>query len=397
MSAPSVYHQVEAYLNLHLPGLSGWCQARLAALVTGILVGGSVAPARIAAALHSLGLSHASAESIERRIRRIENDPTLTAASCLHPFARHHLCLGRPERLLVALDATTQENRVVMLTASVCYRGRSLPLAWVLWPANVPLVGDGFWARVAALLAIIAPLLPKHVPVVWLADRAFGTPRFTDLLQAYGWDYVVRTQAQTRYQDACGHERSLSQVLRRPGQRCKGRGRLYKKLGWRDASFVSYWGRRHHDPLHLVSSLPPGWSLIALYRRRYAIETTFRDFKSSGWEFEQGQVVNLTHLDHLLVGMALALWLAVLLGVAVADRLLAGRPSGQRRTRPYPAKFSLFQLGLQAFQAARTQHLRLALHAFTDWDAPNWSFQLTQHHARAFVFAPSACLNPVRP
>ena len=146
-----------------------------------------MAPARIAQALHTLGLSDAKAESIERRIRRIENDTSLRAATCVHPLAQQRLRFGQPSELVLVLDPTTQDERVVMLTATVWYRGRALPLAWAVWPANTPLVGQGFWDRVAALLAEVAPLLPVGVSVTWLADRAFGTPAFTDVVTAYGW------------------------------------------------------------------------------------------------------------------------------------------------------------------------------------------------------------------
>ncbi len=63
-----------------------------------------------------------------------------------------------------------------MLTAAVWYRGRALPVAWALWPANQPLEDERFWHRVAVLLETVAALLPPHIPVTWLADRAFAHP-----------------------------------------------------------------------------------------------------------------------------------------------------------------------------------------------------------------------------
>jgi hypothetical protein len=177
---------------------------RLALLVTGIIGSESVSPARIARALKALGLSEASAESIERRVRRIENDPQITSALCFHRLARQRLRCGRPQRLHLVIDPTTQDDRLVMLTVSVQYRGRALPLVWAIWPGNQLLTGDRFWARVAALLDQVAALLPQGVPVVWLADRAFGTPAFCDLVTAHGWDYVVRVQGQARCRDRLG-------------------------------------------------------------------------------------------------------------------------------------------------------------------------------------------------
>jgi Transposase DDE domain len=275
-----------------------------------------------------------------------------------------------------------------MLSAAVWYRGRALPLAWALWPANTPLCGPGFWQRVADLLDLVATLLPVGVPVTWLADRAFGTPAFTDLVVAHGWHYVVRVQGQTHYRDGMGREQEVRTLVARRTDRCKRRGWVFKKADWRTASVIAYWGRRHDKPLCLVSDLPPQWRLIGLYRRRYPIEGTFRDYKSYGWQWEQGQVTDLQHLERLLVGMALATWLALMVGTQVAAELLARPPSGRRHTRPWAGKYSLFHLGLQRLQQWLSGRLpRQVAWRLSDWEAPTWQAQICAHHAQAFIFA----------
>jgi hypothetical protein len=342
----------------------------------------------MAQALETLGLSGAKAESIERRIRRIENDAEISAATCFHPLARQRLLLGRPRELLLILDPTTQEDRLVMVSVAVWYRGRALPLAWATWPANTPLAGERFWARIAALLDVVVGLLPCRVPVTWLADRAFGCPAFIDLVTAHGWHYLVRVQAQTVWRDRLGCEGQVGQLIRLPGQRAKRHGYLFKKRGWRLASLLVYWGRRHADPLCLVTDRPAGWYLVPLYRHRYPIEATFRDYKSAGWHWEQGQVTNPQHIERLLVGMALASWITLMVGTQVAAELLAQPPTGRRHTRPPEAKHSLFRLGLQRLHTAIQGNARLACPwLLSDWEAPDWQTQIGNHHANAFIWA----------
>jgi hypothetical protein len=361
---------------------------RLALLVTGIIGSESVSPARIARALKTLGLSAATTESIERQVRRIENDPEISSALCFHRLARQRLCYGRPHELRLAIDPTTQDERVVMLTVSVQYRGRALPLAWAIWPGNQPLTGARFWERVAALLDLVAGVLPRGVRVILLADRAFGSPAFTDLVTAHGWDYVVRVQGQTRCRDGQGGERTLRQLVPRKRQRRKLRGEVFKKRGWRPAAVVVYWGKRHAAPLCLVTSLGAHWHVLALYRHRFAIEALFRDCKSAGWQWERNQVTDLAHTERLLVGLALATWLTVGVGTQVAAEILA-RPATPSCSRPALARYSLFTLGLHRLREwwAGLCHSRLAWH-LTDWSAPIWSTQLRAHHARALVFQP---------
>jgi hypothetical protein len=361
---------------------------RLVTVVMGILAGKQASPAGIARAVDSLGLSGASQESIERRVRRFENDEAVTATLCFHPLAWAYLRLGKPQQLTLILDPTTQEDRIVMLSVGGWYRGRALPLAWLCWEGNKPLTGAGFWQRVAQVLAEVAALLPVNVPVVWLADRAFGTPQFTDQLAAYGWHFVVRVQGQTHAQTVTGVEGSGRALVQHQGTRRKRRGAVFKKAGWRNLSVVVWWGRSHHAPLCLVSDLPPDYALVALYRQRYALETCFRDFKTYGFNWERGQVKRLDHVQRLLVAMALAAWLALMVGTQVAAELLAKPPSTKRRSRPFLAKFSLFALGLQRLDQwlHRTTTACLAWR-LADWEVANWGQQLTTRHRHAALFA----------
>jgi len=390
MSDHPLYQTVREHLDGILP--ASWSVAlrhNLVWLVLGILEARSAGPAKIAEALSTLGLSEAQTASLERRVRRIENTPEYQAATCVHPLAKYHLALGKPQQLLICIDPTTQADHIVMLTVSVSYRGRSLPLAWTLWVANRPLTGASFWERVAALLAEVATLLPAAIPIIWLADRAFGTPQFTDLVEKWGWGYVVRAQGQTRCRDRRGVQRSLASLVARRGERAKLQGQAFKKLGWRSVSIVVYWGPRHKTPLCLVSNLPPQWTLVMLYRRRYSIETLFRDYKSHGWQWEQGQVRDLEHLERLMVGMALAAWLTLMVGTQVAEEILSKPATGQRRTLPFEAKRSLFRLGLQRLKQWLHRNCRHPLGwRLTHWEAPNWQRQLLQHHTRAFVLQP---------
>jgi hypothetical protein len=390
MPPQTVYREIRQLLNAFLDAeVTESTRERLALLVMGILSARNAAPARVAQALHTLGLTGATAESIERRIRRSENDPHLQATTCFHPLARAWLCREHPSQLLLVLDPTCQEDRVVMVSVAVWYRGRALPLAWMIWPGNTPLTDTRFWERLRVLLAQVATLLPRGVPVTWLADRAFGTPSFIDLLTEYGWHYLVRVQGHTRCRTRQGREQPLGELVRQRGARAKLRGEVFKKRGWRAASVVVYWGRAYKSPLCLVSDLAPAWALISLYRRRYAIEATFRHYKSYGWRWEQGQVTLLPHLERLLVGMALATWIAVMLGAEVAAKLLAHPPTGRRHTKPWAAKHSLFALGVERFayllHASPQDAIRWCL---GDWEAPNWEDQITQHHAYAFIFGP---------
>ena len=396
MSASQVYHLVREALDRTIDHtkVDESTLTRLTLLVTGIIGARSASPAAVAQTLAKMGLSDAKPESLERRIRRLENDPEVTTALCFHPFARYHLLLGRPQQLVLIVDATTQEDRLVLLSVSVWYRGRALPLAWAVWPANKPLQGAGFWERVGEVLNEVAKILPYGVEIVVLADRAFGTPAFIDLVIAHGWHFVVRVQGQTRYRDLRGKEGTIGQLVRLRGQRHKLRGMAFKKRGWRSVSVVVYWGRRHKSPLAVVSDLPPRWWLLRLYRQRYPIEAGFRDYKAAGWRWEQGQVKEIEHVKRLLVGMALATWMTLMVGGWRVREYLNAEPTGKRRTPPWEAKYSLFQHGSftlhQWLFGECPQEFFWYLWELGGWIEHSWRESITSHHARAFVLGGSS-------
>lgn len=389
MPASQVYQQVYGLLASCLEtDIDESSRARLALLVTGIIGAKDASPARVAQALYKMGLKGAKAESLERQVRRIENDPEISAVICVHPFVRWRLAFGKPRRLILIVDPTSQEDHIVMASIAVWYRGRALPLVWMTWEANTPLEGPGFWERMDELLQQVSELLPAGIPVICVADRAFGAAVFVDLVVKRGWHYVVRVQGQTVCRDVMGKSCRVDRLVQAPGQRAKRRGQVFKKGGWRSASVVVLWSGRHENPLCLASDLPPEWNLLELYRRRFPIEAMFRDYKSSGWRWEQGQVKDLQHMEHLLIGMALATWMVICIGCQVAQEILAKPASGERHTRPYEGKYSLFSLGLERLSLClQSERLLQANWILSDWDAKNWHTQICEYHRHAFICA----------
>ena len=393
----TLYQEVETQLSDFLPLNWGFeLRRRLLTLVMGIILSESCSPRKIAKAIYRHGYSRAKEESIERQIRRIENDERLTAEACVHPLARHYLRLGKPKQLTLIIDATTHSDKIVLLMISVRYRGRALPLVWDVWQGNKPLKGAGFWERIEQLLQRVAQLLPAKVSIVWLADRAFGTPRFTDLLVAHGWHFIVRVQGQTRFADVIRRENRVDQLAGKKG-RFKGTGKVFKSSDWRNMSVVILHRSNCKSPLCLVTDLPAEWTIAHHYRLRYNIEAKFRDYKSHGWHWEHTHVHDLDHTQRLLVGMALATWLTLMVGTQVASEQLQKVPTGKRYTPPPVSKMSLFQLGLERLRQWAVGNFRHIL-AFwlDDWHAPNWQDQITRHHLHAFVMGTTSSVVKVQ-
>jgi hypothetical protein len=195
---------------------------------------------------------------------------------------------------------------------------------------------------------------------------------------AHGWDYLVRAQGQTRLRQPDGTTVALRDLLTQPGRRWFGEGQAFKKQGWRPVSVVAYWRASCREPLLLVSSLPAGWDLVRQYRLRSAIEALFRDWKSSGWQWEASQVRDVAHQAVLVSVLALSTLLTICLGEEAASTILR-QPAHPGARRPWHARMSLFRLGRdrlwQRLWQDDTSRLTWELAHFA---AANWSTECWQ-------------------
>lgn len=355
---------------------------RLVFFIVGILLSGTLVLRRIASTHAYLTPQTTCAASHERRLRRVLNDPLLTWERSYARVVRRLLAHHRPKRWVVLIDESGHTERFRVLTAALWYRGRAIPLAWLQWPGQTAQT-TSYWVRCGLLLDQVAQVLPAGAAVVVVADRAFGCPVFTDQVTAHGWDWVVRIQGQTRWQDRHGRIQPVQQQVTGVGERWKGRGQLFKDAGWRTVSVVALWGRAHRSPLLLASSLPLGWDLVALYKQRAAIEALFRDWKSAGWQWEASQVRELEHHARVLLGLAFSTLLTLMLGTqaAAAERKTRSRTHQRRR---WAGRQSLFQLGRDAFWQRLWRNDRSRITWTLDGlDGPLWSAESRAHHARS--------------
>jgi hypothetical protein len=367
----ALYAELSHLLRQCITPLPRHAHKRLVWFVVGILLAQSIVCRRIALAQSRRGGDSLLVASHERRLRRLLNDPRLTWAETYAPALRRLVRWNpaHPVSLLIDESGHTDQNR--LLLAALWYRGRAVPLAWVQRPVQLP-DDVGYWDLVQTLLQQVAQLLPPALTVTVMADRAFGTPAFTDLVAGYGWQWVVRVQGQTCFRDRQGSRRTLRTLVSQPGQRWHGCGEVFRKSGWRSATVIAFWDCHHREPLLLASNRAMRWQLLPLYLRRGAIEQLFRDWKSAGWQWEQSQVRDPAHCERLYLGMAWATLLTLCAGRQVASEQLHA-PHLPR------AQSGLFQLGRRRLQQMwQTPPCPAPAWRLTLEETQNWETQVTQ-------------------
>ncbi len=341
-----VQRSLTSLLTLACPNLPLPARLRAAWMLWAMLLSGSCVLRRIATTLASCAPSDELASSHERRLRRTIADPRLSWATLYAPLVRFLLRTLSGD-VTVIVDESGHTERLRVLSAALWYQGRAIPLAWLTWKGQTP-HEQPYWDDCRTLFDRVATLLPAGVRVTVVADRAFGCPAFLDPLTKRGWAWVVRVQGQTRVQHTDRSEAALSTLLSQAGQHWWARARVFKKQGWREATVVAYWRVGCREPLLLVSSLMLPMMSVRLYRLRAAIEALFREWKSYGWQWEASQIATVEHQERLVLMLAVATVVTLLVGVEVAEEVLA-RPPQRGVRRPWEARDSLFQLGRQGW------------------------------------------------
>ncbi len=99
MSQPEVYQEIKGYLEQYLvPGIGQRTLDRVTLLASGILKAQHGAPAKIAEAGKGLSDRGVQADSVERRIRRIENDDKIQVSTLTNEKQCDMICPARRVR-----------------------------------------------------------------------------------------------------------------------------------------------------------------------------------------------------------------------------------------------------------------------------------------------------------
>jgi hypothetical protein len=290
------------------------------------------------------------------------------------------------ESVVLVVDDSSQADRVHQLRVGLAYRGTAVPLAWRTWAQNVPQPVGAYWQALEEVLALAGQCIPVDLSVVVTGDRAFDVPAFVDRVAARGWHWIVRAKARSSTLFRRGGETATigTWIERRlgttRGARWKTTGTVFKYAGWRPASLVLLRGQ--DGPLAVLSDLPARTSLLAQYRQRFWVETSFRNDKALGWDWEHNRIPDPRAHATLLLTMAWATLIVLCLGTQDATLRLASLTTSGR---PDHARASLFTLGRRRLQSllvttgCATLPWSLPHGAALTWDAIWRAAQIRRH------------------
>ena len=348
MNSPLLYQWTEM-IDKAFPSLGRWQKLTLALFSYGVLLAHSCSLSIVGC--HLSGKAENS--SRERRLQRWLANERLVLQVLFGWWIAWVLRLWGKATLLVLIDETKLSDHVAVMMVGVAYRASAIPLIWRAYdPADSP--EEGQVALMSALLDQLRALIPAEQSVLLLADRGLGTsPQWQERLSHSGWPYLLRVQGSTRIR-LPNHKPQPLRHLVGYGQTWSGRGQVFKKAGWQWKWVYLVWEVGYAEPWCLFSNqadIPP-----TLYGIRAQHECSFRDLKSDGFQWQRSRVWLPSHVERLLLVLALASLWALTEGTKVVHLY----PLTRRQQR-----LSVFRLGLdylfERFHTLQSKCLELYL------------------------------------
>ena len=278
------------------------------------------------------------------RVKRFErwlNNEGVTWTLHFLPFIDVVLSSLAHQALVLAIDGSEVGRGNVALMVSVIYRGRALPVAWVVVAGQK---GHFPEATHIELLERVKSILPSGADVVLLGDGEFDGVELQSWVNAVGWRYVCRTARNCVILDG-DEQLHLYDLALYPGQ-CIGLDEvLVTNARYGPVHVIVWWGRDQNDPLYLVTNIELVAEACYFYKKRFRIETFFSDQKSRGFHLQKSHITDADRLSRLLIAACIAyLWMIYLGTVAQSEGWQA------IIHRPDRCDLSLFQLGLRLLE-----------------------------------------------
>jgi hypothetical protein len=280
------------------------------------------------------------AESRVKRFARWVRNDRITEEVYFVPYAQVLLAHLALQTLVLIIDGSVVGRGCVALMMHVVYKGRALPLAWLVRQGKKGHFPEDWHI---ALVEQVQDLLPVGAEVVMLGDGEFDGTDLQHTLEEAGWSYVCRTgcnltaswEGETFRLDTLG-------ACSKPGTLIELKDVRFTEDAYGPIMLVCCWAKGYQEPLYLVSNLTSAEEACYWYTKRFRIETFFSDQKSRGFHLHKSHLSAPQRLSRLLMAACLAyIWIIYLGAVCEQEGWVRIIHRGER------CDLSLFQLGLR--------------------------------------------------
>lgn len=246
----------------------------------------------------------------EQWLRRLLKNPLLQDEVVMEPLARQELekAARNGQIVLLSMDQTDIGERMAVLMVCLRIGDRSLPLAWLAeeGAANIGFAGQRL------VLEQVRGWLPVGAVVLLSADRFYPSAELFEWLHIQGWHYRLRLKGNLLVDPGYGDETTTGELAQGVTERYLPGVRLFAAGVATNVGILHE--RGHEEPWIIAMDCPPTRATVLDYGARWAIEPTFSDFKSRGFDLEASQLEHADRLERLILIMSLAMYWCVRVG-----------------------------------------------------------------------------------
>jgi len=227
------------------------------------------------------------------------------------PFAtKMLLALSKKGELVLVIDGSQTAGDCVTLMLSVIWRGYAIPLAWLVKKGEKGHFPEELHLD---LVACVEKIIPSGCRVVFLGDGEFDGLKLRNACKSLKWEFVLRTSVDRKV-DCGGEIAQLGSLSPPPGSEI-----VFLEDAC-DGDNAIYWlGKGYKKPVLLLTNLDLGEMACDYYRKRFKIETLFKQLKSAGLRLHQSKIQSHTRVKNLIIVIAFAFIFTFCMGVLLKN------------------------------------------------------------------------------
>jgi len=343
-----VFKELKKALKKIFPPMSGHEASHFSTLlhmITGMIVSKHCHLPKVAGKIKST----TKQESIIAKLKRWISNNKINGNTYFVPFIEKLLPILTTGTIRIIFDGSVVGKDSACLMASIIYKNRAIPIAWLMGEGRKGHFSEGFHLE---LLKMIKEMLPDNVKVVIIGDGEFDGVGFLETISEYGWYFSVRTAKNSKFFKN-GDELNVPKKLK-----------FEEVQAWEEIKFTN----KHYGPLMLVAWRPEGSKEIIFlisnedsshqitqhYKKRQKIETLFSDIKTKGFHLHKSHLSDLKRLGNLMIAACIGyIWLVLLGNYAFSK----GLNTIFHRTKR--CDLSLLQIGLRYIEYLINNNLRI--------------------------------------
>lgn len=309
-----LYHKLLAQICQWFPEERITRKRNLVLMMVGLYQGASIHLAHIARELPLAGKD----PSLVNRLRRFLNNPRVMVRELYRPVAAQVLSAFVEQRIRLVMDCTKIGFRYRLMTVSLAYRKRTIPLVWRVHSGSR---GHTTVQQQIELLNYVHTLLPVRSQVWVMGDAGFQSVLLLQWLSRQHWHFVIRQPGKNQVRWTGQNWVKLNALALSEGDtRFVGWVRLAEthEAGW--FWLILHWEKGEEEPWFLISDQSGRYPLINMYRVRMWTEEMYNNLKGHGFDLEATHLDDLDRISRLVLVVCLTFTWLITLGSWIVKR-----------------------------------------------------------------------------